>query len=201
MNPSIAGGHKCVKVCPACLVSDIPATNVMCRSKEPRCAQCSSYLAILDNWLMRFPRDQILFEYFEELARDPQDLLFRMFKFLGAESSKQHMAHIADRPVNAKRKLICRRPVDTSLPDSTNRKWKSSKKCLHLFPNVGIGTASTCSIRATRGSASPGRVELVRSEWHDYRPRARPRALPPTTWDEHELSALSPRCWRGIPWP
>jgi hypothetical protein len=42
------------------------------------------------------------FEFFEELARDPQDLLFRMFKFLGAESSKQHMAHIADRPVNAK---------------------------------------------------------------------------------------------------
>jgi hypothetical protein len=43
-----------------------------------------------------------LFEFFEELARDPQDLLFRMFKFLGAESSKQHMAHTADRPVNAK---------------------------------------------------------------------------------------------------
>lgn len=82
-------------------VSEISAADVTRWFSESWCAQRSDYVAILDNWLPHFPRDQFFIGFFEELASDPQDLLLRLFKFLGAESSMRHIAKIAEKPVNA----------------------------------------------------------------------------------------------------
>lgn len=44
------------------------------------------YLTIIDNWLSRFPPEQLLIGRFEEIRDHPQDLLRRVFRHLGART-------------------------------------------------------------------------------------------------------------------
>lgn len=44
-----------------------------------------SYSRILERWLLFYPREQLLVGYFEELRQEPENLLMRIFDFLGVD--------------------------------------------------------------------------------------------------------------------
>ncbi|MCH2181433.1 MAG: sulfotransferase domain-containing protein [Mariniblastus sp.] len=51
--------------------------------RSPRSVSRGAYLACIDRWLESFAEDQLLIEFFEDIAEQPQALLERVFEHLG----------------------------------------------------------------------------------------------------------------------
>ena len=51
-----------------------------------------NYLKTLEIWKTFYPEEQFLSIFFEEIVNSPEDLLLRIFDFIGVEASKKHIS-------------------------------------------------------------------------------------------------------------
>ena len=88
-------------------------------SKKSR--EKSNYSQIINTWKSYFPEEQFLIVFFEEIAEHPEELLLRIFEFIGVEASLDHIsAKTFSKKCNASSKngII---PDDFPIPDKLAR--------------------------------------------------------------------------------
>lgn len=61
----------------------------------------NNYLQVLENWQSIFPEEQIFTGFFEEIASNPEDLLLRIYAFLGVAALPEYVSPTARVKVNA----------------------------------------------------------------------------------------------------
>ena len=47
------------------------------------------YLKVIDNWQVYFPKEQIFIGFFEEIVNAPEEILLRLYRFLGGGSRQE----------------------------------------------------------------------------------------------------------------
>jgi hypothetical protein len=85
-------------------MSQIPRERIIAWFNQEWCASRSDYIRSLSTWLAHFPRNQFFFGFFEEIVTQPEDLLLRLFAFLGVEKSRIYVASTARQTINAAEK-------------------------------------------------------------------------------------------------
>lgn len=63
--------------------SDVSDGEFYSYFQSENCVRRSCYVTILDNWLSAFPRDHLYLGLYDDIQRDPQNLLDSLFEFLG----------------------------------------------------------------------------------------------------------------------
>ena len=62
----------------------------------------SSYSQIIETWKSYYPEEQVFIAFFEEIIDHPEELLLRIFEFIGLEASSKHIsAQMAKKKHNA----------------------------------------------------------------------------------------------------
>ncbi len=82
-------------------MSQIPRERIIAWINQEWCASRSDYIRSLRTWLAHFPRNQFIFGFFEEIVTQPEDLLLRLFAFLGVEKSWKYVSRSARQAINA----------------------------------------------------------------------------------------------------
>lgn len=75
--------------------------QVMGALKRIGLKESSNYLAHLERWEEFFPRDRIFVGFYDEVRETPEELLLRIFEFLGADASPRHVHKQVRRAVGA----------------------------------------------------------------------------------------------------
>ena len=77
----------------------------------------SNYSEIISTWKSYFPEEQFSIAFFEEIAEQPEELLLRIFEFIGVEASLEHISaetSTKKRNASSKKSTI---PNDFTIPD------------------------------------------------------------------------------------
>lgn len=64
-------------------IDEINVDEFIAHFRSPRSVRLGSYSRIIANWETKFPRNQILIEFFDDIISAPQVILSRVFGFLG----------------------------------------------------------------------------------------------------------------------
>jgi hypothetical protein len=75
--------------------------RLMAYAQRERVVLRSDYLRTLSLWEHHYPSSQIFLAFFEELRDCPEDMLLRLYRFLGVEVSTRHIPDYARQRVNA----------------------------------------------------------------------------------------------------
>jgi hypothetical protein len=65
-----------------CRLEDVDPEELLAHLREGGNRRRSSYLTVLDHWLRFYPQEQLFIGFFEEVGREPQELLARIFRHL-----------------------------------------------------------------------------------------------------------------------
>ena len=87
-------------------LEDIPRDKVIRWFSEPLCALRSNYMRTLDIWLAHFPEEQFFFGFLDEIVADPNNLLLRVYDFLGLDKANKHLSDTAHAIFNARKKVV-----------------------------------------------------------------------------------------------
>lgn len=74
--------------------------------ESPRCTRFSDYVSIIDTWTREYGRDRLLVELFDDLRRQPSELLHRVLHHIGADSSWRPSKVQLTSPVHSSRQLV-----------------------------------------------------------------------------------------------
>lgn len=54
----------------------------------------------INSWRRCFPKEQLFIGFFDDISRNPQQLLLRIFEFVGVEASEEHLTSLVSEKVN-----------------------------------------------------------------------------------------------------
>jgi len=77
-------------------LTSLPLEKLVKAMDRPGIALRSDYAGTIRTWRACFPEEQFFIGFYEDVARQPRELLIRLFEFLGVESRE---AHVTDRAV------------------------------------------------------------------------------------------------------
>ena len=105
---------------------EVPEEEFVHHFRSPRSVARGDYAAILGRWSREFPSEQLFVGFFEDVAERPQELLERIFRFLGVSCRIDFGALPVHRVRNRRRRAprCCSSAASWSVPSSW--RWLSS---------------------------------------------------------------------------
>jgi hypothetical protein len=76
-------------------VSEVAEADLLRQIETPGVLDRSRFSVILGNWLQVFPADQLHIEIFEQIEREPKELLTRVLMHLGADPARMPWDRLA----------------------------------------------------------------------------------------------------------
>lgn len=81
-------------------MEDVPGKEILRKLDFPGAVARSNHVQVLDNWLSIFPKEQFFLAFFEDVVGQPEQLLLRVFEFLGVTASEDFISPSVRKKVN-----------------------------------------------------------------------------------------------------
>ena len=82
------------------MLSEVPDDEIYAKLNIKGAMMRSDHLQALDNWQGVFSADQFFITFFEDIVKEPEELLLRIYRFLGVTPSKEYISPNVRKKVN-----------------------------------------------------------------------------------------------------